>query len=126
MAALTGMIVEVFIFVMYFFTIIYFEAESSCIPDWPGILDHHALKPKMLHLYMFVTTTILLTYFKFWCVHRSAQGLSVHGENGDMGHMVVRRQLCGVFLLSLCKFQGPNTNCQTFMKCLLSHLFFNA
>lgn len=125
MAALTGMIMEVFIFKMYFFKIISFEAESPCISDWPGTLDHHALKPKVLHLYMFVTITILITYFKFWYVHRSAQGSSVHAENGDMSHMVVRGQLCGVvrgqlcgvFLLSLYRFQGPNTNCQTLVTC---------
>ena len=68
---------------MYLFKITYFEAKSPCIPDWPGTLDHHALKPKMLHLYMIVTTTILFAYFKFWCVHRSAQGSSVHAENGE-------------------------------------------
>lgn len=71
-AALTGVIMGVF---NVFFFNVYFETESHCSPGLTGTLDHPALNPKMLCLYVFVTTPSLFTYFKFWCMHRSAQGI---------------------------------------------------
>lgn len=73
MAALTGVIMGVFNNV--FLSNVYFETESHFSPGWTGTLNHPSLNPKMLHLYMFITTPSLLTYFKFWCVHKSAQGV---------------------------------------------------